>query len=221
MKNGFSRSVKDKLPSEILSKGRWGNANLVCCDFEGHKWVVKDFSASPPMVAKVWGRWMVAREYRALVRLCGIKGIPEAPFLVDSYALGYLYQPGTTLRRVMVEDIPQDFFPNLEKLVYRMHERKMVHLDIRNRRNILLRPDGVPGLLDFQSCMDLRHIPGRLGRLFREIDLSGVYKTWYKLRPDLMDSRRVAILKKIEQRRFLWVLRGYPLEHRKKRGDQR
>jgi serine/threonine protein kinase len=135
---------------------------------------------------------------------------------MDSYALGYLYQPGRTLRRINSFDIPADFFHNLEKLVCRMHERNVVHLDIRNRRNILLRPNGKPGLLDFQSCLDLRHVPKGFGRILKEIDLSGVYKTWYKLRPDLMDPCRIGILKNIERRRFLWMLKGYPLEHRKK-----
>src|SRR6056297_2836081 len=179
----ISRSEKKIIPCGILSEGRWGNAKLFCCQFEGRRWVVKDFSSSPAVVAATWGRWMVRMEYSALRQLQGIDGIAGSPFLMDSYALGYLYQPGQTLRRIKSFDIPEDFFYNLEKLVCRMHERNVVHLDIRNRRNILLRPNGKPGLLDFQSCLDLRHVPKGFGRMLREIDLSGVYKTWYKLRP--------------------------------------
>ncbi|MFO7859586.1 MAG: hypothetical protein R6U41_00045, partial [Desulfosalsimonas sp.] len=131
--------------------------------------------------------------------------------------LGYRYVNGTTLRRVRTEEIPSNFFPDLEHLVRRMHQRKMVHLDIRNRRNIMLRSDGRPALLDFQSSLDVRHMPSALGRMLKRIDLSGVYKIWYKLRPDLMDASRLARLQAIERRRFIWVFKGYPLEHRKKR----
>jgi serine/threonine protein kinase len=215
----FSRSEKETIPCQALSEGRWGNARLFCCRFKGRRWVVKDFSSSPAVVAATWGRWMVRREYCALKRLQGIEGVAGLPFLMDGYALVYLYQPGQTLRKINSRDIPPDFFFRLEKLVCQMHERSVVHLDIRNRRNILLRPDGKPGLLDFQSCMDLRLIPDSFGRLLKEIDLSGVYKTWYKLRPDLMDARRIRILKNIEKRRYLWMFRGYPLEHIKKHRD--
>lgn len=202
---------------ELLSKGRWANADLFCFFAQGSRWVVKDFSGCPPLVSRIWGRWMVMREYRALVRLQGIDGIPEKPFLRNDRALGYRYVNGTTLRHVRTDEIPSHFFPDLEHLVCRMHQRKMVHLDIRNRRNIMLRSDGRPALLDFQSSLDVRHMPPALRRMLKQIDLSGVYKTWYKLRPDLMDASRLARLQALERRRFIWVFRGYPLEHRKNR----
>ncbi|MFW6284302.1 MAG: hypothetical protein ACOC1H_02805 [Desulfosalsimonas sp.] len=216
MKQSVSVSETDTDHLELLSKGRWANADLFCFSARGRKWVVKDFSGCPPLVSRTWGRWMVMREYRALVRLQGIDGIPEKPFLRDGRALGYLYVNGTTLRHVRTEEIPPNFFPDLERLVCRMHQRKMVHLDIRNRRNIMLRSDGRPGLLDFQSSLDVRHMPSALQRMLKQIDLSGVYKTWYKLRPDLMDASRLTRLQAIERRRFIWVFKGYPLEHRKK-----
>lgn len=217
MKQRSSIFETDGHQLELLSKGRWANADLFSFSERGTKWVVKDFSGCPPLVSGTWGRLMVMREYRALVRLQGIDGIPENPFLRDGQALGYQYVNGTTLRRVCTEEIPSNFFPDLEHLVRRMHQRKMVHLDIRNRRNIMLRSDGRPALLDFQSSLDVRHMPPALGRMLKQIDLSGVYKIWYKLRPDLMDASRLARLQAIERRRFIWVLKGYPLEHMKKR----
>ncbi|MCF8027356.1 MAG: hypothetical protein K9K81_03250 [Desulfobacteraceae bacterium] len=217
MKQRSSIFETDGHQLELLSKGRWANADLFSFSAQGTKWVVKDFSGCPPLVSGTWGRWMIMREYRALVRLQGIDGIPEKPFLRDGQTLGYQYVNGTTLRHVRTEAIPSNFFPDLEHLVRRMHQRKMVHLDIRNRRNIMLRSDGKPALLDFQSSLDVRHMPPALGRMLKQIDLSGVYKIWYKLRPDLMDASRLARLQAIERRRFIWVFKGYPLEHMKKR----
>jgi hypothetical protein len=212
----LNRWVLKKTASQVLSAGRWGNADLFCCRLAGRTWVVKDFSACPPLVAKTWGRWMARREYRALNRLQGIDGIPQHPVVVDAEALAYLYFPGKTLRHVRAGELPDDFFVRLEQLVSQMHQRSMVHLDMRNQRNILLCADGRPALLDFQSSLDLRSLPPGLCRLLKQIDFSGVYKTWRKLRPDLMDAQRLAKLRAIERKHFLWVLRGYPLAHRKK-----
>jgi hypothetical protein len=186
----LNRWVLKKTASQVLSAGRWGNADLFCCRLAGRTWVVKDFSACPPLVAKTWGRWMARREYRALNRLQGIDGIPQHPVVVDAEALAYLYFPGKTLRHVRAGELPDDF--------------------------ILLCADGRPALLDFQSSLDLRSLPPGLCRLLKQIDFSGVYKTWRKLRPDLMDAQRLAKLRAIERKHFLWVLRGYPLAHRKK-----
>ncbi len=213
----ITRRTLKGLPSTVLSRGRWGNADLVCFVFDGKQYTVKDFLPCPALVRKTWGRWMVMREYRAFVRLAGIRGIPAEPFLLDSYAVGYRFVPGKTLRATGSGEIPESFFPELEELVRRMHERNIVHLDLRNRRNILIDEKGRPVLLDFQSCIDLNFIPGPFHRLLKDIDLSGVYKNWLKLRPDLMDDRRLAHLGRLNRRRKLWILKGYSMGTKGKR----
>ncbi len=40
-----------------------------------------------------------------------------------------------------------------------MHERGIVHLDIRYMRNIVVSDTGDPLLLDFQTCLFLNRIP--------------------------------------------------------------
>lgn len=194
---------------ESLATGRWGNADLIRCRHNGKIWVIKDFSPCPPLVKKTWGRWMASREYRALRCLQGIAGIPEEPFQMDQYAVGYRFIPGKTLRESDSAAIPTDFFHEFEALVFRMHARQMVHLDIRNRRNILVTDAGKPALLDFQSSLDLHHIPPMLHQLLKDIDLSGVYKNWLKIRPDLLDQTRRHHLERINRRRKLWFFKGY------------
>lgn len=160
---------------------------------------------------------MAMREYRAYIRLAGLEGIPAEAFLLDEYAVGYRFIPGKTLRESDPAEIPIDFFHELEELVRRMHERNIVHLDLRNRRNILIAENGSPYLLDFQSYLDLTFMPRFLHRLLKDIDFSGVYKTWIKLRPDLIDKTRLAHLRRLNKRRRLWILKGYPLGSRGKR----
>ena len=196
---------------EIIVKGRWGNADLYQYQNGKDIWVVKDFSPCPPFIRKTWGRFMVKREFKALKKLKGIAGIPAEPFLMDVYAVCYRYQPGTILKDMTPESIGEDFFSEFENLVNLMHQRNMVHLDIRNQRNILVTDKGKPALLDFQSSLNLENTPRALHKIMKDIDISGVYKNWSKKKPDSLDSRRRAHLEALNKKRFLWFLKGYPM----------
>ncbi|MGM0787750.1 MAG: hypothetical protein ACQETG_08560 [Thermodesulfobacteriota bacterium] len=217
MSERITRTVFENLPVQVLSRGRWGNADLSCLSFNGKLYAIKDFSPCPAFVKKTWGRWMVRREYRAFVRLAGLRAIPSEPFLLDAYAVGYRFVPGKTMRETRVDEIPDGFFHELEDAVNQMHERNIVHLDLRNRRNILIADHGGPVLLDFQSYIDLNLVPPSFRRMLKDIDLSGVYKNWLKLRPDLMDDTRLAHLSRLNRRRKLWILKGYPMGTKGKR----
>jgi len=92
-----------------------------------------------------------------------------------------------------------------------MHQRNMVHLDIRNQRNILVTDEGLPAVLDFQSSLNLENTPRALHKLLKDIDISGVYKNWFKKKPESLDNRRRAHLDALNKKRFLWFLKGYPL----------
>jgi RIO-like serine/threonine protein kinase len=160
---------------------------------------------------------MVDREFRALMKLRGIPGVPSSVFLLDRYALCYHFIPGTILRDVPADRIRDDFFLSLEQLVMGIHKKGLVHLDLRNQRNILMTDDGNPALLDFQSSINLKKTPRFLRKLFKDIDLSGVYKNWGKKIPESLDSTRKSRLDTINRKRFLWFLKGYPFGTRKRR----
>lgn len=207
----FTRKDLSAGEFEIIVKGRWGNADLYLLHHSAQMWVVKDFFPCPPLIRKTWGRFMVKREFQALQKLKGIKGIPAEAFLLDAYAVCYRFQPGTTLKETPSEQISDDFFYGFENLVFMMHQRNMVHLDIRNQRNILVTDEGQPALLDFQSSLNLENTPRSLHKLLKDIDISGVYKNWFKKKPEFLDRRRRAHLEALNKKRFLWFLKGYPL----------
>ncbi|HMA85367.1 MAG TPA: hypothetical protein VKN73_06670 [Desulfosalsimonadaceae bacterium] len=215
MKQPFTRKDLATDGCSVLRKGRWANADLYLYEENDVAWVVKDFLPCAPIVRKTWGRFLVQREFHALDRLQGVAGIPQAPFIIDAHALGYRYIPGRTLRDTPSELIDASFFKQLEMLVEEMHKRNMVHLDSRNRRNVLITDEGRPALLDFQSSLNLDRVPRNFHHLLKEIDLSGVYKLWQLKTPDTMDAARKERLMEFDKKRFLWVLRGYPLGTRK------
>lgn len=202
----------------MVSRGRWGNADILQFEHQGAVWMIKDFSACPSLVKHTWGRWMALREYKVLKRLQGIDGIPKDPFMLDPFALCYRYIPGTNLkiaRKTLT--LGADFFIALEKTVRLMHERNIVHLDIRYMRNILVTDEGNPAILDFQSSLFLDNIPKAFHGFLKDVDISGVYKCWRKASPSTIDNERLRMLEKMERIRSLWILKGYPLGMRGRR----
>ena len=207
----FTISDSEKKKLKHLSTGRWANADLLLYGNTGTLWVVKDFSPCPVLVKAVYGRFMIKRELRALIRLQGISGIPANPFQMDPYALCYEYIEGKTLKESRKEYVSRRYFLALEELVHTMHERNIVHLDIRYMRNILVRHDGTPAVLDFQSSLFLDRLPKAFHQLLKDVDISGVYKCWQKINPETLDSKRRNLLEAMEKKRQLWFFKGYPL----------
>ncbi len=211
MEKPFTRKDLETGDYRIIAKGRWGNADLYQVQRGLKIWVVKDFLPCPPFIRKTWGRFMVKREFKALQKLEGIVGIPKQPFLLDIYAVCYRFIPGKTLKETAPEMIGDNFFFQFEDIVRKMHQRNMVHLDVRNRKNILVTDEGLPALLDFQSSLNLENTPQFLHKIMKDIDISGVYKNWSKKQPASLDSTRRAHLASLNKKRFLWFLKGYPL----------
>lgn len=210
MKKPFTRKDLAFGKVDILCKGRWANADLYLFGQGQNRWVIKDFAPCPPFIRRTWGRVIARREYLAFTKLKGIPGIPEDTFLLDEYAVCYRYIPGRTLKDTPSEMLGPDFFLKLEHLVTRMHERNLAHLDIRNRRNILVTEAGEPALLDFQTSLHLEHMPRFLRNLLEDVDFSGVYKNWNKTRPETLDSARKARLQTLNKKRSFWMFKGYP-----------
>jgi len=212
MAQPFTRTDVSSGVAQVLSRGRWGNADIVRFEHHGDVWMIKDFSACPAVVKYTWGQWMAARECRVLERLQGIPGIPQQPFMLDRFAFCYRFIPGTNLKFARKrQTIGPDFFLTLESIVQSMHERNIVHLDIRYMRNILVTDDSKPAILDFQSSLFLENVPKFLHGFLKNIDISGVYKCWRKVSPTTIDDERLRMLKNMERVRGLWIFKGYPM----------
>ncbi len=215
MNKPFLRKDLDFKSLNILHRGQWANADLFLFRQNGDEWAIKDFYPCPWLVRQTFGRLMVRREMLALQRLQGIHGIAETSFQLDEFALCYSFMPGTTLKQAKKEGRKPacpDYFIALEKIVRQMHNRNVTHLDLRNLKNIILTDKNEPAIVDFQSCMMLDRVPRCFHELLKDIDLSGVYKCWYKISPETLDKDRADHLKTMNKKRRLWILKGYPLK---------
>jgi RIO-like serine/threonine protein kinase len=170
---------------------------------DGRLHVAKDYRACTPLYRWTVGTWNLRRERAALERLAGLTGIPELEARVGRWILVMSHVAGKDLGKAKKRRQTPAFFDELMALVEAMHGRGVVHLDLRQRRNILMRPGRHPAILDFGSALCMR--PGsRLARFLARIDRSGVLK--YKLRanPDGLSRSEARALRKVERRRKLW-----------------
>ncbi|MGH8631698.1 MAG: hypothetical protein ACREU7_13170 [Burkholderiales bacterium] len=205
----FTRAEFESGRGEVLSQGRWANAVLYLFRKDGGLWVVKDFRPRSVFVRETVGTLLTWRELRGLSRIAGISGVPSGTFRLDRHALAYRYAQGASLARPGMSALPTEFYAALERLLQQVHARGIVHLDVRNARNILVDPDGRPMLLDFQSHLGTRWLPRRLRELVELFDLSGVYKHWAGSQPDSLGETRAEVLKRMNRWRRFWFLRGY------------
>ncbi len=115
--------------------------------------VWKDYSGRG-ILGRMWGRYVIQREARALQALSSIDGVPHllarvrsSPGLVMSFCEG-----GVLPRRNIRGVLGPDFFERAMALLREIHRCGVAHGDIR-RKNILVRPDGSPALIDFQTAV--------------------------------------------------------------------
>ncbi|MGH8647945.1 MAG: hypothetical protein ACREUP_01360 [Burkholderiales bacterium] len=206
----FSRAQLEQAPGEVLSRGRWANAVLYLRGHEDGRWVVKDFRPRSFAVRNTIGRLLIRREMRALRRLAGVAGVPAGAFRVDAHALAYRFIPGVPLNHADLGARAADFFARLERLLTEVHAvGGILHLDVRNGRNVLVSERGEPVLLDFQSHVGTGWMPARLRRWAERYDLAGVYKHWERRSPETLGEARAGLLAQANRWRRLWVLRGY------------
>jgi predicted Ser/Thr protein kinase len=194
---------------ELLRDGRFANARVERVRIDGADWIFKDFSTRAIVVRHTVGRFLLRREVRALRRLEGIDGVPSQAFRVDAFAMAARYVPGRSLARVAPAEVGTPYLAALEALLGEVHARGIVHLDTRGGGNLLMQPDGRPGIIDFQAALSTRWMPAPLRRWFDDLDMSGVYKKWLAWQPQTMGDARRAAYERMTRWRRLWLLRGY------------
>jgi len=215
----ISREQIGSLPGQAISRGRWANAVLSLLRADGGQWIVKDFRPRSFVVRNTIGRFLIRRELRALARVAGLNGVPADAFRIDAHAIAYRHVPGITLTESAAERRNPDFFAAFERVLREVHARGIVHLDVRNGRNVLITEDGRAALIDFQSHLGTSRLPRVARQWLERFDMAGVYKHWERHHPQSLGETRAALLAGMNRWRRLWPFRGY-LGVRNKSGDQ-
>ena len=205
----FDRAALAAAERQLLRDGRFANARVERVRIAGADWIFKDFASRAFFVRHTVGRFLLRREVRALRRLEGLHGIPSQVFRVDAVSMAARFVPGRALADIPNGPVASDYLVALEALLRQVHARGLVHLDTRGGGNLLIGPDGLPGIIDFQAALSTRWMPRSLRRWLEDMDLSGVYKKWQRWQPDTLGAARLESLDRLNRWRRWWFLRGY------------
>ena len=124
---------------------------------------------------------MIRREHGIYRRLEGLPGIPRCYGLLAGQYLLLEFIDAPNVRHILLKD-REAFLDRLLKLILAMHERGVVHADLKRKDNILVLNREEPYLVDFAMAV-ARKAPWRLFNRFafgfwRKLDLNA----WLKLK---------------------------------------
>jgi serine/threonine protein kinase len=146
------RDTLESATEQVLNRGSRRNPDVLLVRHGGERVVVKDFAPRGPLVRRWLGPWLARRELRAWRALEGHPAVPRLLGAVDPLAFAIEYRPGRTLFGAKRQPVPEGFLAALESALDEMHRRGVVHLDLKNRTNVLADASGRPVLIDFGSA---------------------------------------------------------------------
>ena len=161
--------------------------------------------------ARPWLRWLArllaAREARALRALQDVEGVPIL-LSWDGTLLTRAWLDGSAMQ--IARPRSPDYFRAARRLLARVHRAGVAHNDTAKEPNWLVRPDGMPALVDFQ----LAGVFPRRGRFFRLLareDLRHLLKHKRTYLPALLTRRELAILASPSWLARTWMATGKPV----------
>src|SRR5262245_35001105 len=161
----------------LRDKGGFLSPVIRLVPHDGGRAVLKDFRSRNPVTRSVLGPILVRREHAILRRLAGVPGIPRTFGIVDGRALLIEYIPGKTLGKFKPGDLADSVYRDLEATLDEVHGRGVVHLDLRQKKNVLIADrDGRPHLIDFANAVRVDGALRLLSDPLRAIDRGGLLK---------------------------------------------
>jgi RIO-like serine/threonine protein kinase len=188
-------------PRVLRDKGGFLSPVVSLVEHEGRPAVLKDYRPRNAFTRAVLGPVLARREFAVLRRLEGVPGIPRAYKIVEGRALLMEYIDGKTLGKFRPGELPDAVFARLAETVRAMHRRGVVHLDLRQKKNIVVAGDR-PYLIDFANALVVR---GRLAAGLRAIDETGLLKFKARNFPHLLTAADRDLLESHRLLRRFWI----------------
>jgi hypothetical protein len=191
---------------EKILKDDFFSVNVLYKNPEGTRYVLKlsDFRFFLGILLRPLAMFFSWREYRIYRLLEGIEGIPTLGPRLGKRGYLHRYIEGRTLHELEKGgSLPDDFFPKLEKIISKVHERRIFYLDLNKRGNIILGEDMKPYLIDFQISLFIRKRRGLAGlisdRVFNGLireDIYHLYKHKRHFQPHMMTDEELALARR-------------------------
>jgi len=173
----------------MLKKDLFGEICLMRETATGRRWIRRDTRVAP-WILRPLARHLAKKEWRALRHLPDQPDIPS-PVIWRRGLLWRGYMDG----HPMVQQRPTDpaYFKAALKLLTQLHRANVTHNDLAKEPNWLVKPDGMPALIDFQLARHHRR-RGWLFKLMAREDLRHMLKHKKRMQRDRLTEREKAIL---------------------------
>ncbi len=204
---GITRREYEERAGPNIAKPRWYKPVLRPISIRGVAALVKDYAPCPILWRQTYGRQMVERESAIYRSLAGVRGVTRYLGDLDAFAFAVEMIEGKPVKEFKGTALCEGFVDRFRDAVLAMHARGIVHLDLRQRRNVLVGPGGEPAIIDFASGIRLPP-DSALFRLLRVPDLTAVAKLREKHEPDRLTE---------EERRLIAIERLRPLRLARRR----
>lgn len=214
----INRGNLDRFVTGELWGGHDYRANLKILNAGGEKFVLKDFSGKGFFARAGLAEILIGHEWRIYRKLRGIPGIPRVLRRMDGESFIMEYIEARPLKDFKYERVSPLFIRRLEELVAAMHSRGVLHMDLKQRRNILVAPDDRPYLIDFATAVYLgasAFSKEVLIPFFGRFDWSGVYKVKKWHAPETLTDAEAKTLRRMEKMRRLWFFTPVHVSKRK------
>jgi hypothetical protein len=211
----LSRSEYERLPRRLLSKPSRLKPSVWRVETPAGPVVVKDARACRG-IHRLVARWLLGRERRVLERIAAIEGVPRLLGQLDRDGLVLSLVPGRTLDGELFRAQPRHLIAQMNALIDGLHALGVFHLDMHQRKNLLVDDGGRLGVVDFGAAVALGPAARLLlGRTLAHSDRQAPFKYLARFAPEeltLAEARTVLWHRRL---RKLWpFVRPGRVEHR-------
>jgi hypothetical protein len=142
---------------------------------------------------RIFGALFIFWESFIYSKLNGIDGIPRFLGKPDIYSLHISFMGGKNLRETSRKP-DASYYEKLGRIITCMHERDVVHIDMRNRRNYGIDEEGKPYLIDFSPSLYIPW-PKTIKKMLTPLDWLGMLKIKGKVSPELLTEKETKSMK--------------------------
>ena len=201
----FPRADIEAKTVRVLRPRTWIAPEVRLLDLGGRLAVVKDFASIPLATRLAVGLPLIRHEVSILRRLLGVEGVPQLLATVDRYAFVMSHFDARSLYKVPAAELPAGTFDGVSALLARIHERGVVHLDLRQRKNVLLASDGRPVIIDFASALHFSR-PSAVFRFMCNVDRTAILKLKNRVMPGSLSEAETEQLRSFDRMRKFWLI---------------
>jgi predicted Ser/Thr protein kinase len=137
--------------------------------------------------------------------LIGFEGVPQLVGTIRREAIVLSFVPGEPLDAGKFRERPRAVFEQILELTRRLHEVGVFHLDLHQRKNLLVDEGGRVHLVDFGAAVALGPVARSIvGGILRHADRQAAFKYMARFAPEGLSEEEAKSVLRYRRLRKLW-----------------